>query len=491
MTRTIIIFLLSTFQLHSQAVLSDYYMQWIGGYDNYPDYGYGLNVIDFNNGSVSVDVYDTDVNLWIDDAGSVITDTMGQIAAVTNGCYIMDRQLSIIEGGDTLNGDDYYYRNYCERGLRYPSIQSSYFIPRKDGYRLIHSDINRELIGPPVTAKVYCTDVQDQRVMSKKILLDSIYTGGRFFLKPLGLEGDFILIVIPYHTNIFETYKMENDSFSLLQKNTVGPEINTFTEGDFSQVAFSSAGDMIAINNDKYGLMLYNFDIDSGVISNHRSYSYSTTSVISGLCFSPSDQYVYVTNGEHIYQIDIMTSPEDPLIHDYGNQYIPAPDGWPIGIGAMLTGPDCRIYVAPRSTTNYMHVIHNPDEQGEGAGLEKQIELPMKVYHDFPNVPNLFATCDSTIAWEITSAIDELSISVDTELHIYPNPTASSITIELDMSSAGTIRVYDVMGALVYDYTKEKGVHSIDIDMSDCETGTYHVMYHTVGGIVQSRVVKM
>ena len=489
MLRVIAIILMFSSCLNSQAVLSDFYKQWLSGYDLYHEEGWGLNLIDFNDGVVTVETYDTNVNLWIDDAGSVITDTVGQLVAITNGCDILDRSLSIIPGGDRLNGDDYYYRNYCEQGFEYPSIQSSYFIPRGDGYRLIHADKNRELIGPPVTAKFYCTDISRSGFVSKRTLLDSIYTGGRFFMNPLNLNGDFIIIVIPYHSNSFEAYKMEEDSFALMSRSTLGPEINTFINGDFRQVAFSTAGDMIAINNDSLGLMVYDFDKVSGILSNYRAYQYPTANP-RGLCFSPSDEYVYVSNGEHIFQIDITTDPDDPEIFDYGHQRITGANGWPIGVGNMQTGPDCRIYVAPSSSTNYMHVIHNPDEQGAGAGLEKHIELPMRVGNSFTNVPNLFSSCDSTIAWEITTSVVDVADSVS-DIYIYPNPSAYTTIVSLPVGSSGKLYVYDVMGQLVYTYDKDNGSSEVLIDISDWDTGTYQVMYYSKHGVMQGRMVKM
>ena len=474
---------------YSQAVLSDFYKQWLAGYENFHEEGYGLNLIDFNNGSVTVETYDSDVNFWIDDAGSVITDSLGQLALITNGCDILDSELSTISGGDALNGDDYFYTNYCERGFKYPSLQSSYFIPKERGYRIIHADVNRDLIGLPITNKVYCTDFEESGVVSKRILLDSIYTGGRFFMNPLNIEGDFIIIVIPYHSNSFMAYKMEEDIFTFMAKSSIGPEINTFTNGDFTQVAISSAGHMIAINNDSLGLMVYDFDQATGQLSNYRAYRYPVRNG-RGLCFSPSDQYVYVSNGEHIFQIDITTDPDDPDIYDYGNQYIAGPTGWPIGVGGMLTGPDCNIYVAPSSSTNYMHVIHNPDEQGAGAGLEKHIQLPMRVSHDFPNVPNLFSSCDSTIAWEITTSVVDVADNVS-DIYIYPNPSAYTTIVSLPVGSSGKLYVYDVMGQLVHIHDKESGSSEVVIDMSDWDTGTYQVMYYSKDGVMQGRMVKM
>ncbi len=455
--RSILIFIVicSSSLAYSQAVLSDFYKQWLSGYELYHEEGWGLNLIDFNDGRVTVETYDTDISLSIDFSGSVITDTIGEIAAITNGCHIMDRELSIIPDGDTLNGSTYSYDNYCNRGFEYPSIQSAYFIPKSNGQRLIHTDIAFLNSGPIITEKLYCTDIENGKVVSKTVLLDSIYSPGRIIMNPLNIEGDFIIVINAFRSNRFETYKMENDKFTLLKKSIIGPEINTSTEGDFTQVAFSTTGDMIAINNDSFGLMVYDFNKVSGSLSNYRAFQYPTRNP-EGLCFSPSNQYVYVSNGEHIFQIDITTDPDNPDIHDYGNQYIAGPNGWPIGIGSMLTGPDCRIYIAPSSTTNYMHVIHNPDEQGEGAGLEKHIELPMRVGNSFTNVPNLFSTCDSTIEWEITTSIVDVADNVS-DIYIYPNPSAYTTTVSLPTGGSGKLYVYDIMGQLVYSFDRESG----------------------------------
>ena len=102
---------------------------------------------------------------------------------------------------------------------------------------------------------------------------------------------------------------------------------------------------MIAFNS-KIGVHLYDFDNETGNLSNYRKIEYpDQENVAKGLCFSPSSRFIYVNTAEEIYQIDLQEM-DDPYFIKYYRTFDDG--GWPVGLGMMFPGPDCRIYICPQ-----------------------------------------------------------------------------------------------------------------------------------------------
>jgi len=87
----IILFLVILFysaQSKAQIPLSKYYSQWIFGYDYFPDLGWGLNILDFNEGAVRLSHYDKGIAYGTGSGGALICDNTGQLSLISNGCHI-------------------------------------------------------------------------------------------------------------------------------------------------------------------------------------------------------------------------------------------------------------------------------------------------------------------------------------------------------------------------------------------------------------------
>jgi len=155
----------------------------------------------------------------------------------------------------------------------------------------------------------------------------------------------------------------------------------------------------------------------------------------------------------------------------------------------MLTGPDCRTYIACATSTNFMHVIHYPDRRGEAAELEKNIQVPMRLNFAFPTTPNLFATCDSSIEFGLTSSISDTDQSQEAMI-VYPNPTHDLVTIKLPTYDIGILTVHNVIGEQVLLITNSHGEDTFDIDLINLESGIYSVTYTTQHQSYKGQVVK-
>ena len=326
-------------------------------------------------------------------------------------------------------------------------------------------------------------------VISNEILVDSIYQFGRLKTTYHRNGKDIWLIMVSHYSNKYYSYLVSQDTIILKSVSQLGPEIDPFKEGFFLQAAFSTKNDMMAFNS-LVGLMLYDFDDETGELSNYRNYPIPSVGAYSGQCFSPSDRYVYAGNGERIYQIDITSDPDDPEIYDYGYQFITGANGWPISVGNMMTGPDCRIYISAGSATNYMHVVHYPDRQGADAELEKHIPLPMRMKQHFPQVPNLFPTCDSSISWGIHTSVLEPTDPQD-PIVMYPNPATTEVQLTLPLTSSGRLTVYNMMGNPIIEMDKSPGIGNLHIDTTEWYSGSYVVVYESKDGSYRGMLQKI
>ncbi|MEZ4908411.1 MAG: T9SS type A sorting domain-containing protein [Saprospiraceae bacterium] len=208
---------------------------------------------------------------------------------------------------------------------------------------------------------------------------------------------------------------------------------------------------MLGINSEDHGVLLYDFDNDTGELSNFRIIPYpDSENVAQGLCFSPNSRFIYVTTAENVYQIDLM---DDNDVYHIG--YFRSFDewGWPVGLGMIFGGPDCRLYVSPGSGTNYLHVILNPDEKGsECRFAERAIELPSRIPHHLPNLPQYryLTGCDSTIVFPFIVETEELNgLMDDRSVLVYPNPATNELNIQLPDDKSGEFIVFNIFGQAI------------------------------------------
>jgi len=494
------IFILLGTLAQAQTPLSHHYRQWVFGYDYFPDLRWGQNVLDFNDGTVTIAHYDKGVDYEVGGSGSLLCDAEGQLALITNGCHVSDADFNIIAQGDTLNGYDWAYQNYCELGFPLPSIQSTMLYPRANGAVLIHKDIANDngAISYRIRVKGITESGGHYRVTSDRTIIDSVLMFGKLKTTYHANGEDIWVIATPHNSNEFISYLVREDTIIRSVPQVLGPVLEPFTYGRIRQVTFSSHNDMMAFNSIE-GLLVYDYDDSTGLISNYRCYKYPTlvsdsiNRIARGVCFSPSDEFVYVNNGERIFQIKVDSDPDKPEFHDYDFQRIAGSNGTPIGIGNMLVGPDCKIYVSCATTTFYMHVIHRPDRQGAAAELQKHIPVPMRIYHNFPFIPNLASSCDSSIEWDIhTSVLEPLGSEADKQpLILYPNPAITQSTLVMAPESEGTVQVRDLYGRLFCKRWKYKGDRELTMDVSDWDKGSYIITFGSRDGEYVGKLVKL
>ncbi len=242
--------------------------------------------------------------------------------------------------------------------------------------------------------------------------------------------------------------------------------ILAFTALDMSigQTTYSPDASMFAFNTAK-GVYLFDFDNETGILSNYQKIEYPTQeNVAQGLAFSPNNRYIYVTTAEDIHQIDVELL--DVPYHVAQHTSVDT-TGWPVGVGMISSGPDCRLYVSPGSSTFYLHVIHHPDEKGADCAFQpRAIKLPVRLGHHLPNLPNYryLTGCDPDIAFGFPTGTDDV-YEVPPDLLIYPNPTSQEINIQLEQRPIApiTISIYNALGSKMKQHILNDQQTTIDI----------------------------
>ncbi len=213
-------------------------------------------------------------------------------------------------------------------------------------------------------------------------------------------------------------------------------------------------------------------------MSNFRRIPYpSSDKVAQGLCFSSNERFIYVTNATDIYQIDLEN--EDEVYHV---AYVRSWDetGWPVGLGMIFQGPDCRLYVSPGSTTYYLHVIMKPDRKGAACEfIERGIELPTIIGGDLPNIAQYryLTGCDSSkeIPFVKTSVINPSN--KESDLTLYPNPAHDLLSIKSD-KPVKSYTIYSIYGQLL----QSDMMNNKEIDILGLSSGTYFLSIEYVDG---------
>lgn len=435
--------------LCSETAAQKYDYQWpFGDGDNFAT-GFGISILDFNNQLVTTAPFAEVPVFEMSHAGSFICDETGQLILMTNNCEIVDRNFQTIPGGGMLNPGP-THDVYCADYGDYPAAQSSVFVPdptTDSVFYLLHKDSE--------------TWDAKQDLVSRNFYLSIIIRkpDHSFYVKEnrLLLHGDMVINrltacrnqdetrwwtwVAGYDSNRFYKFLIGGPEF------VQGPFIQDFgiklknKELDVGQTAFSADGKKMGINTKVHGLLLYDFDAVTGAFSNLQTFPYPNMEHAEGLAFAPNSSLVYLSAGRDLYQMNLDDPDPSGTVFHLGLISLTDENGWPIGVGYLYPGPDCRIYVSPGTTTRYLHVIHQPNRLGADCQLEiKAIRAPTRLEFDLPNIPvyHREGQCDDSIAWGIT-ATGPSPGKAGAGVLIYPNPAQDQIRITVPQHNTASI----------------------------------------------------
>jgi len=145
------------------------------------------------------------------------------------------------------------------------------------------------------------------------------------------------------------------------------------------------------------------------------------------------------------------------------------------GAGYLHSGPDCRLYISPGSTTFYIQVVHQPDLKFPDCQFEvKAIKTPTNLAFNLPNLPmyRFGGACDGSIGWGIVGT-GEAGVE-QVPLHVFPNPANEYATVRLPEGHGwSALVVYDVLGREVLRTALAPGANSMEFNTGLLVSGLY------------------
>lgn len=475
-----LIFILFLSSLNTNLYSQKYDYQWAFGYGSNLDNSFGVSIIDFNDGVANIYPYlEVPGGIKVSNSGSFICDKTGELLLITDNCRIMDKNLRTIENGKDMNPGP-TNNDFCD-DFSYPAHQSAIILPEISSdsiFYVIHKDSEIWAQQQDVVSKKLYLSVIVQRidgtfyVKEKITLLDENMIVNRLTAGINHSKDKWWIYTIGYNSNQYNKFLIGG------QKKYEGPfvqeigPIQTNTDLEIGQTTFSPDGNSLALNSAKYGLILFDFDNETGELSNYRNIEYPNMDSCEGLCFSPNSKFVYVTWAEECYQIDL----ENEEVIFIAQHYEPGEDGWPVGMGFMSLAPDCRIYVSPGTSNFYLHTILYPNRKGKDCEfVERAFRTPTNVSFDLPNIPmyRIDGNCDSTIRW--TGTVDVVDLTENKNVFFcFPNPADEIVNFQIPQEfSKANYAIFNSMGQLIEKVSNEAKETKISIHTAKYPNGLY------------------
>jgi hypothetical protein len=394
--------MLSCISLCLQGQKHDYI--WYMGYSllNDPlDTMFGTSVVDFSGLPERVEAFynpSSKIDFYATNAG--MADYVGNLLFYFNGLYIED-----VSGEKMLDGDQINFYDSTDIQIGYSLPQGGIALPRpeKPGrYVLFHQTL--EFL--PFGEGYACTDLRYSEidmagngglgaVVDKRVLvLEDTLNMGQLTAVRHANGRDWWLLAPRKNSNEYYRIRLAPEGVINEGLQAVGlPVPSGLGQGCFSPdgewyVRFNTISASVGEFVDVYA-----FDRCTGLLSEHRRVRYNNVFVgagSGGAAIAPDSRYLYISSNLHIYQFDLWAADLEASWDT-----VAVYDGYQEG-GYLATrfflaqlGPDGKIYINSPNGVHTLHVIHRPDEAGQGCQVEQRgFRLPTPNASSIPNFPN-------------------------------------------------------------------------------------------------------
>ena len=385
-----------------QAQFPKYDYIWMfGGDAPFTDTLFGGTMINFARNDLQIDRKRIRFNYNI--TNGAMSDSDGSFLYHTNGVEIHNAKFQMMKNGDNLNPDP--YRQQVESS-GYNLYQGVLPLVVEDTYYLIHAERiwgspNNPYLGTHVPHLMYSTiDMNGDNglgevIIKNEIIFSDTLDYGKIVATQHANGRDWWIIVAEFNLDQYYKALLTPDGVKSVSSQMIGDSLF----GGLGQAHFSPDGSKyatITTQGPNFGgvyLNVFDFDRCNGELSNYQGVRMPIVSGNSaGLCFSPNSRFLYVFESIYIFQYDLLAdsiaaSIDTVAIND-GFRSPRTGFGTPFFLGQL--GPDNKIYISVGNfSSEYLHVIHNPDEKGKACNVEQHgIELPRLNNFGIPNFPN-------------------------------------------------------------------------------------------------------
>jgi len=481
--------LLHLFLLNQIAaqIKSDYI--WLLGDDQQVGSEVRALKFDFNKTPFSPELRDKGLNF---DRNNVsICDENGALLFYSNGCAIANKDHEVMMNGDSINSGEFLELAWGGGGCSfgYPGRQDIQILKDPNyskGYYVFHKriDLTNENEFRILNLSYSYVDMNLDEglgaVTEKNIDFYSLDEFLWSYLTAIYQEnGNDWWIVNPGSDNKFYLFSLDDQGLIFSHAQEAMHEFHPINASASGDAKFSPDGSQFAYFNQYDGLLLYNFDRQTGKFSNLRKLPFQIPSQAAfATCeWSSNSEFLYLATQDSLWQVEVGY---DNL--EEGKVFIDAHNGVqdPFSTRFFIStlGPDCRIYIRPGSSSYSFHVINNPNLKGQACDFVQQgIKLPeISSTGSFPNYPRFRVDEEEKCDPSIVSMFGEL-VYYRRDLDVYPNPCIDKINVNLPENMKGNLFVYSLEGRVVWQEKVDNRSRRKIIDMTNYASGMYNVEF--------------
>ncbi|WP_298536546.1 T9SS type B sorting domain-containing protein [uncultured Algibacter sp.] len=337
-------------------------------------FGYGSGIrFNLTNNTVSAL---TDGKLNTTEGCATISDGLGNLVFYTDGITVWNKDHDVMPNGRNLFGDPSSTQSAII--VPKPNSDSIYYIFTVDdhGFNLPHFGLNYSVVDTSLNdglGEVTSKNVNLLKQCSEKItaVLKNCITGSIWVLGLASENGKL---------DIYNTFHAFEVSDSGVNQFSVKSPFDIEIIDERGYLKLSPDGTKMACANATSGLFLYDFDANTGTISNQiELYLNDPAGVAYGVEFSPNNQLLYVSSSNDFLDQENLQNNENEENHkslltqfnlsatNIETSAITI-DSRQLFRGALQLGPNGKIYRALSKTytkgINSLGVINNPNELG-------------------------------------------------------------------------------------------------------------------------------
>ncbi len=330
------------------------------------------------------------------------------------------------------------------------------------------------------------------RVIEKNIsvIQDSISAGQLTAVKQSN-GIDWWVIVPQYLSNKYYYFELTENGIENLSEQQIGNPTVKRGEGG-GQAAFSPDGTKYIRYTPADGLFIFDFNRNTGQLSNFRFIAIDDEAFTGGVAVSPNSRYLYVCSEDFVYQFDLQAADIEAsriTVAEYDGYLSPFPTKF---FNAQLA-PDCKIYINSFATVDVLHVIHSPDEPGLACNFEQHaVQLPFNHARSLPHFPNY--RLGPLVEGEAPPPPCEPIVSTEEEelpswqkAYVFPNPAPGyfKVVFEEALRRAGRVVLYNGLGQVALEEVLEAGGREFRLEVGGMPPGLYFYSVFLEGELVK------
>jgi hypothetical protein len=403
---------------------------------------------------------------------NICDSTTGKVLFATNGGMIWDTAGNIMDNGNFLQPNNFYYANIYP-GTSAFYTQSTIILPKGNNqYYVFTASMSDAYFNITLTLPYFLFDIVYYHIVD----MNANGGAGKVIVKnkPLPLGGNIMNVIgmqACKHANGKDWWLLKNGrpddknkiyAFLVKGDTILPPIVQVFNTPTFDtrgarygQSCFSKDGSKYAYcTGIQDSFFMADFNRFTGMLSNPKSIKAPVDSLYiqvdpyidsinTGVCFSDNGKFLYFSRYENIYQYEL----DEP---DPNKAWYTVKHGWDtsafMGYYGLYKGPDGRIYIGHFSNNNKcMSVIDNPNNKGVACNFcAKCLRHNASPYglQSPPNMP------DYNLGPIYPNSIKPEPFVNKKELLVYPNPAGSVVYIQQIIGN--TVSLVNVLGQVVH-----------------------------------------